>query len=127
MIKSKNSDEVTLHSIYFGLKQEAIKDIQSIANYEGLKLSQSLTKRVGNYIENNLPKGIVIDKKQLLSEVLNEIFKLTDPEIKIITDQINFLVSSGQIQKIEKTMISKVGSSIYSCGKSFFFTSPKQV
>ena len=97
----KNS--IKAHVKYSGILRGLVSKLtQEIPDLEDLKMSPELTSLVANTVESIINNGnkYNIDKKQLVSDVLDKIFNLTDEEKKQIGMQIDFLCDNGNIKKV---------------------------
>ena len=86
-------------------------------------MSTDITLLVANYVENHI-KNTQIDKKALTIEIINDVYNLTDDEKKIVSEQIDFLISTGQIKKDSLTTV--ITSNFKSYVKSFFLKTSTQ-
>jgi predicted component of type VI protein secretion system len=100
-LKFKGSSKVVQKT--HELKHLIIADIQSIDNYQTeLKFDKEIVERVSYHVENFLSnkKYKDIDKKQIVIDILTELFKYTDTEIEIIRKDIEYLYNNKIIKRI---------------------------
>ena len=117
-VKFKNS--LKQHDFVFSLIKKGKMKIMEINNYQLLKLNQELTKFVSNAIEEEMIKSLEqkVDKKEILIEIMKEVFPdFTEDELKILDDQVTFLLDN---KHIKKTNLSKL---IYRFAKSVILAS----
>lgn len=83
----------------------AVKKICEIPNVATLKLDIELTAYICNIIENEIvssKKKSSTDKKVIFFRIIQEIFQsLTEPEKKLLGDQIEYLLENGKIKKVD--------------------------
>jgi translation initiation factor 2B subunit (eIF-2B alpha/beta/delta family) len=101
-----------------------IKEIQTIPNYQNLKYDMELVERICQTIEEKVKKGNSkstnkIDKKQLVINVLQQLFQLNPTEIQIVDKTIEYFVSNGIVKN--KTIFKK----LFSCLVDQLPTLPK--
>ena len=93
----------------------AVAKIAAIPNVATLKLDIELTSYVCNIIENEIvsSKKKSTDKKVIFFRIIQEIFtSLTEPEKKLLGDQIEYLLENGKIKKVDPvaTWFKSVGA-----------------
>ena len=94
---------IKAHVKYRGiLRGIADKLIAEIPDLSGVRLSPVLTSLVENTVENVIEKGNKhqIDNMQLVVDVLDEIFELTEEEKQPLSMQIDFLFDNGNIKRL---------------------------
>ena len=99
-VKFKNS--LKQHDFVFSLIKKGKMKIMEIDNYQLLKLNQELTKYVSNAIEEEMVKSLdeKVDKKEILIEIMKQVFTdLNDEDLKILEDQVLFLLDNKHIKK----------------------------
>ena len=74
--------------------------VKSLPGYEELRLNPELVLLCCNLIENGCQKKDQVDKKVLCINVLDNIFKYSNPEKKQVDDTIEFLFSTKKIKRI---------------------------
>jgi hypothetical protein len=121
-IKIKNSIKVFTKTNI--LVDKLIKHIQTIPNYQNLKNDLELLEYICQMIEQLIKKGNrkkqnKIDKKQLVINVLQQLFQLNPTEIQIVDKTIEYFVSNGIVKK--KTIFKK----LFSCLVDQLPTLPK--
>ena len=74
--------------------------MKEIPDLQELRLSPEVSNLVCNTVESiiNCGNKYHIDKKQLVTDVLNKIFNLTDEEKKQVCMQMDFLCDNGNIK-----------------------------
>ena len=88
---------------------QIISKIQTIPDYIKLKQDVELTLFVCNLIENTIKKHMGFNKKEMVINILNQLFNLTPDEKKAIENQIEFLFLNKKIKVMGKVkFISKV-------------------
>jgi hypothetical protein len=91
------------HTAYNRLKISVIDTVKKIIpDLEKIRLNQELTTIICNMVENIYYKRKItsIDKKNLVIEILNELFTLSTEESKTIEQQIQFAFDNNLIYKI---------------------------
>lgn len=83
------------------LTQLLSEKIQSFPNVNELKLNPELVLLVCNLVEEGVDRKYNIDKKELVMNVLDNIFKYNDVEKKNIDDQVEFLHATRKIKKVK--------------------------
>ena len=97
----KNS--IKAHVKYSGILRGIVDKLTAeIPDILDLKLSPELTSLVANTVEATIPNGnkYNIDKKKLVTDILDKIFNLSEDEKKQISVQIDFLFDNGKILKL---------------------------
>ena len=74
--------------------------VKSLPDYSGLKLNPELILLICNMIEEGSKKEHNIDKKDLAMKVLDNIFKYSESEKRLLDDQIEFLHATKKIKKV---------------------------
>lgn len=116
-VSSLLKNRLKTHNLIYTLEAEIKAIINKIPKNDLLRLSTDITLLVANYVENHI-KNTQIDKKALTIEIINDVYNLTDDEKKIVSEQIDFLISTGQIKKDSLTTV--IASNMKSYVKSFF-------
>jgi hypothetical protein len=121
-VKIKNSIKIFTKTNI--LVDKLIKHIQTIPNYQNLKNDLELLEYICQMIEQLIKKGNrkkqnKIDKKQLVINVLQQLFQLNPTEIQIVDKTIEYFVSNGIVKK--KTIFKK----LFSCLADQLPTLPK--
>ncbi len=120
-VKFKNS--LAIHNFIFGLIKRISYKIQEIENYQSLKMNPELTTYVLQCINEEIAQikknlASKIDVKAILTEVLKNVFKLSDTEITQIEAQLDFITDNklilkkGLLSALKSTVVSLVSSSI---------------
>jgi hypothetical protein len=99
-VKFKNS--LAIHNFIFGLIKRISYKIQEIENYQSLKMNPELTTYVLQCINEEIAQikknlASKIDVKAILTEVLKNVFKLSDTEITQIEAQLDFITDNKLI------------------------------
>jgi hypothetical protein len=89
------TNSVLTHSNVQTLITKLIKYVQLIPQYQKLKLNPELTKIVLNIIKSEIDKDT--DPVDVLIQVLQPIFSLSDQEVDIIKQQAVFLKDNNHI------------------------------
>ncbi len=89
------TNSVLTHSNVQTLITKLIKYVQLIPQYQKLKLNPELTKIVLNIIKSEVDKNT--DPVDVLIQVLQPIFSLSDQEVDIIKQQATFLKDNNHI------------------------------
>ncbi len=89
------TNSVLTHSNVQTLITKLIKYVQLIPQYQKLKLNPELTKIVLNIIKSEVDKNT--DPVDVLIQVLQPIFSLSDQEVDIIKQQTVFLQDNNHI------------------------------
>ena len=87
------------------VREELLIEFRKIPKIEELKFDSELTTCLMNIIEQVIKKSHKIDKKNLVIQILTELFSLTDLEQQIISKDIDFIHSNGLITS---KIISKI-------------------
>ena len=95
-----------------------VKDLQSVPNYQNVKIDTELIKYVCNLVENmvknNGKRNVKIDKKQLVVKVLATVYvNLPADVLKYIDEQIECLLNNKQIKRQSKSV--KIVKGIFQC------------
>ena len=101
------------HNVYYNLLKIISDKIIAIPEFQKLKTETELVKLVSNLVENSVPKGQKIDKKQLVIEIFQRVFNLNVVEQEILKNTIEFLFNNKLIKKISYKK--------YIYNNSFFF------
>jgi len=114
-VKFKNS--LAIHNFIFGLIKRISYKIQEIENYQSLKMNPELTTYVLQCINEEIAQikknlASKIDVKAILTEVLKNVFKLSDTEITQIEAQLDFITDNKLIKK--KGLLSALKSTVVS-------------
>jgi len=80
-------------------KCKLTEEIVKIGNYQELKSDQELTLHCCRIIEFLIDKHAKIDKKQLVLDVLNQIYSFDDLESQNIKNQIDFFFQRKMIKQ----------------------------
>jgi hypothetical protein len=78
--------------------------IKEIPEFDALKFNHDLTLYVLNMV-TNLIKSQHIDVKSVAIQILSKVFNLNDSEVSILTNQVDYLVSSNAVKKIAFSLI----------------------
>ena len=112
-LKHSIKAHVKYHGILRGIADKLVSEIPDIS---GCRLSPELTNLVCTTVENIIVKGNVnqIDKKQLVIDVLDKTFNLTEDEKNQLNMQIDFLFDNGNIKKLSSWLsVFRKTSSIF--------------
>jgi hypothetical protein len=90
------------------VKCKLTEEIVKIGNYPELKCNQELTLHCCRVIEYLIEKYAKIDKKQLILDVLNQIYSFDEAETQNIRNQIEFFFERNMIKlpKLSKKLFS---------------------
>ena len=91
------------HTLFYNLLDEIVKKLTTeIKSIDKTKLDPELTLLVCNLLKNSFTSGnkYKIDKKQLVIQILTQIFNLQDGEKEIIGQQVDFLFLNKKIKKV---------------------------
>jgi len=99
-VKLKNS--LAIHNFVFGLIKKLALKIKEIENFTNLKMNPELTKYICQCVEQELSKvakklKTKIDKTKIVTEVLTQVFGLSDTEVLQIESQVDFLFDNKLI------------------------------
>ena len=122
------SDIVPKHALFDDIKknviiQKIITEIQTnIPEYSKYRIDLELITFIVNHVENMISKkkqGVL--KKEIVLTVFQKLFNLSPPEIKLLSDSIDFLANNKRIKKlgIYKKHLKPIGKYII---KKFFLT-----
>ena len=94
----KLKSKLKSHFTYASIMSSIISELEKIPELQSLKMSHDLTCLVCSIVES-LSKKIIktsplIDKKGLVTEILQKIFNLTPEEIDVIGSQVDFICSN---------------------------------
>jgi hypothetical protein len=78
--------------------------VKSLPDYECLKLNPELILLVSNMVEEGSEKKLCIDKKELVMKVLDNIFKYSDSDKRLLDDQIEFLHATKKIKRVKMSL-----------------------
>ena len=101
-ITIKNS--LQKHTLYYNLLDDIVKKLSTeIKSIDKLRLDPELSLLICNLVENSIKTGNKnkIDKKQLVIQILAQLFNLNDSEQVIISQQIDFLIANNKIKKVK--------------------------
>ena len=89
-------------------KCKLTEEIIKIGNYQELRSNQELTLHCCKVIEYIIEKHAKIDKKQLILDVLNQMFSFDELESQAIKNQIDFFFERKMIKlpKLRKQIFS---------------------
>lgn len=78
------------------LVSSCVLEVKSLQNYDQLKLDQKLTKSIMKTVLS-VSKQIEgeIDKSAIVKEVLTQVFHLNEEEMKIVEQQIEYIIDEG--------------------------------
>jgi hypothetical protein len=94
------------------IQDQVIKHIQTVPNYQNLKYNMQLVHYICQLIEDTIDKGNSkkkqnkIDKKQLVTTILQQLFQLNPNEIQMIEGVIECFVTNNFVKK--KTKLKKL-------------------
>ena len=91
------------------LKSQKFSDIlallkQKVVEYPPnhiLKLCSEFLLYVCKIVENVIVKSDKVNKKEFVTDLFKQLFSLTDPECKLLSNSIDFLWSNGLISKVK--------------------------
>jgi hypothetical protein len=109
---------VLKHYSYEKSKKDVSDKLKSIDNLDALKGTVQITSLVCRCVEELVKEGNPnkVDKKTMVLEILNEVFKLTPVETALIGKSIDYLIESGGI--VRAGWFKRA----YKTVKAFFFT-----
>ena len=73
--------------------------IKEIPEFNALKFNHDLTLYVLNMVAN-LVKSKTIDVKSVAVQIISKVFNLSEEEVVILVNQIDYLISSKAVKKI---------------------------
>jgi hypothetical protein len=113
----KMSGLVLKHYSYEKAKKDVTDKLKSIDNLDALKGTVQITSLVCRCVEElvKADNPNKVDKKAMVLEILNEVFKLTPVEVALIGKSIDYLIEAGSIVRVGKFKRA------YKQIKSFFF------
>lgn len=97
------------------VKKQVVAGIKEIPDYEDHKLSQKFTELICDILESTINVDSKVDKKNLLIEIMTDVFNLDEKEQETIKNQVGFLHESGLIKKLSRN------KRLRNWAKSFFF------
>ena len=114
----KMSGLVLKHYSYEKAKRDVTDKLKSIDNLDMLKGTVQITSLVCRCVEELVRQGNPnkVDKKAMVLEILNEVFKLNPVEVALIGKSIDYLIEAGSVVRACKFKRA------YKQIKSFFFT-----
>lgn len=114
----KMSGLVLKHYSYEKAKKDVSDKLKSIDNLDALKGTVQVTSLVCRCVEELVKQGNPnkVDKKAMVLEILNEVFKLNPVEVALIGKSIDYLIESGGI--VRAGWFKRA----YKTVKAFFFT-----
>ena len=100
------SDIVPKHALYDDIKksvivQKIILEIQKLPDYSKYRTDLELITFIVNQVENMVTKkkqGVL--KKKIVLTIFQKLFNTTPPEIKLLSDSIDFLANNKRIKKL---------------------------
>ena len=95
----KKSGKLLLHSEINNIIAKVSLLIKEIPEFGALKLNHDLCVYVCNLV-HNMVKSKTIDKDAIVLQVMTKTFDLNETEQAALKDQIEYLQSSGAVQKI---------------------------
>ena len=109
---------VLKHYSYEKSKKDISDKLKSIDNLDALKGTVQVTSLVCRCVEELVKQGNPnkVDKKAMVLEILNEVFRLTPVETALIGKSIDYLIESGGI--VRAGWFKRA----YKTVKAFFFT-----
>jgi hypothetical protein len=112
------SKKLKIHSTVYATIELAKELVNQIPKSEALRLSIDITALVGCVVEDNIPKTYETEKKDITTQILNDVFSFTEAEILIIHEQYDYLKNVGKIKKTKLT--KKIKAFLLKIIKSFF-------
>ncbi len=117
-VKLENS--LAQHQCLFSLIKQCTIKLKEIENYEDLKLKGEVTKYVAKLVEEGLENSKLsqkqkkaIEKKQIIKEIVKQVYKLTEAELVLVDDQIEYNLNNKIVKK--KTLLKKGFKFIKKC------------
>ncbi len=95
--KIKLNNILKHHYNFEMVKADVLAEFKKIPKIEELKFNPELTTCLMNIIEQVIKKSHKIDKKNLVIQILTELFTLTELEQEIISKDIDFIHANGLI------------------------------
>ena len=100
------TDIVPKHALYNDIKknviiQKIIVEIQKLPDYSKYRTDLELITFIVNQVENMVTKkkqGVL--KKEIVLTIFQKLFNLLPPEIKLLSDSIDFLANNKRIKKL---------------------------
>jgi hypothetical protein len=80
--------------------------IKEIPEFQALKFNHDLTLYVLNMIKNLVKSTKKIDVKAVAVQVISKVYNLTEEEVNILVNQIDYLISSKAVKKIASSTIA---------------------
>jgi len=102
-----NSVKLKYHQITYDTIELAEKAVKAIPKSDLLRLSTDVTALVGCIVEDGIPKKCNVDKKAITTQILNDIYTLTETEQEVIGEQIDYLLSIGKIKRTSSVKLVK--------------------
>jgi len=95
--KIKLSNLVKSHYNFEVVREEIVNEFKKIPKIEELKLNPELTKCLMGIVEQVIKPSHKIDKKNLVIQILTELFALSEDEQVIISKDVDFIHINGLI------------------------------
>lgn len=110
IVKFKN--KLKKHAKIGDIINNVVLKLQTIPNYTELKNDLELLLYVCSIVENEIKqnKTRTVDKKEVVLNILTQLFGFSDEEKDLISKQIEFLHTNSLIKKI--TEVEKFGHSV---------------
>ncbi len=121
--KLKLKGKLRHHNTIYKSIDVAEKLIDDIPHNTVLRLDQQITRVVGDSLINDIPLKYRVDLKELIVDVIDKKYTLTDDEKDIIRKQVDFLLEDNRIKRISR--IRYYSRIIAKATYDFFFTTPK--
>lgn len=120
MDKVKLENSLAQHQCLFSLIKKCSIKLKEIENYEELKLKGEVTKYVAKLVEEGLSNSPLthkqkkaIDKKELIREIIKQVYNLIDSELALIDDQIEYNLENKIVKP--KSFLKKVYKFVKKC------------
>lgn len=100
----KRTGSLQLHYEVNDIIQKVTLMVKEIPEFQSLKFNHDLTLYVLNMVVN-MVKSKKIDPKEVALNILSKIFNLNDDEINILSNQIDYLLSTNAVKKISSSIL----------------------
>lgn len=106
------------HTARYKTIEDGVRDLKSLPKYDKLRMSITVTQAVGNFIENKVKSKYKLDKVNMVIDIIDEVFQLTEDEKKQIVEQLEHLILNGNIRR--DGIVKRIGKGLYSVFAYFF-------
>ena len=102
--KIKLHNIVKHHYNFEVVREDIVNEFKKIPKIEELKMNPELTKSLMGIVEQVIKPSHKIDKKNLVIQILSELFGLSPEEQELISKDIDFIHINGLIDSNSKLM-----------------------